>query len=48
MTRKHFVIVAQSLKEQKATFETCVQVTNALIKCNENFDYDRFMTACGH
>ena len=48
MSRKHFVIVAASLKEQKASFQTCVQVTNALIGCNANFDYDRFMTACGH
>ena len=48
MTRKQFVIIAASLKEQQASFETCKQVTNALIKCNENFDYNRFMTACGH
>jgi hypothetical protein len=48
MTRKYFVIIAASLKEQQASFETCKQVTNALIKCNEDFDYNRFMTACGH
>ena len=47
MTRKHFVIVAASLKEHQASFETCKQVTNAFIKCNENFDYNRFMAACG-
>ena len=47
MTRKYFKIIAESLKEQEASFETCTQVTNALIKTNDNFDYNRFMTACG-
>lgn len=47
MTRKHFVTIAASLKEQNASYETCIQVTNALIKTNDSFDHNRFMAACG-
>ena len=47
MTRKHFEIIAASLKEQNASFETCNKVSKALTECNGRFDHDRFMLACG-
>jgi hypothetical protein len=48
MSKKHYIIVAKSLFENKASFELCSDLAVQFKADNRLFDIDRFLTACGH
>ena len=54
MTRKDYNLIAEVLKNTKATAETCREMASELHKAskytpngNKSFDDDRFLKACG-
>tara|TARA_R100001230_G_C5476586_1_gene29361 strand:- start:184 stop:333 length:150 start_codon:yes stop_codon:yes gene_type:complete len=46
MTKKHFVRIAEILKENKANQKTIEQFGDYFYEINPNFDYHRFLVAC--
>lgn len=48
MTRKHFIALAEALKDSGASRATCEAVAAVCKRMNSGFDKDRFLTACGH
>lgn len=48
MTRKHFVAMAASLKEAGASLAVCHAMADFCNTQNSNFDWSRFMVACGY
>ena len=46
MTRKHFVQIAQLLKDTKASIKTIEGMAEICLQDNPNFDTDRFIIAC--
>ena len=48
MTRKHFRALAEALKESKASLATCQSIARTISQFNANFDYVKFLEACGH
>ena len=47
MTRKHFILIAEILKEHNASFEMIREFVYFLSKENPNFDYLKFQDAAG-
>ena len=47
MTRKHFIAIAEILKENNASFEMIREFVYFLQKENPNFDYQKFQDASG-
>ena len=48
MSKKHYIIVAKSLFENKAPFQLCSDLAVQFKNDNRLFDINRFLTACGH
>lgn len=48
MSRKHFEVIAETLKTQQATKELCLELAYQFKAFNSSFDINRFMNACGH
>ena len=54
MTRKHFIMLAQHMKNERGTFRNpvahqqfCERMADTLRGYNPNFDRRRFLDACG-
>lgn len=47
MTRKHFAIIAQALKESHASADVAKAVATALAQTNSAFNRAKFLEACG-
>lgn len=47
MTRKHFIALAEALKESKAPHDVCARIAITLKQANPRFNPTRFMAACG-
>jgi hypothetical protein len=47
MSRKHFIVVAETLKTQNASAELCRELAYEFKKINPNFCIYKFLTACG-
>jgi len=45
MTKKHFIRIANILKENKASQKTIEQMGDYFYEINPNFDYHRFLVA---
>lgn len=48
MTQKHFIEIAAVLKAANASRNLCMELCAAFKQINPRFDYDQFLTACGH
>jgi len=48
MSKKHYIIVAKSLSENKASFQLCSDLAIQFKNDNRLFDINRFLSACGH
>ena len=48
MSKKHYIIIAESLKSNKAPFQLCSDLAVQFKNDNRLFDINRFLTACGH
>jgi hypothetical protein len=48
MSRKHFEVIAETLKTQNADKELCIELAYQFWAFNSNFNINKFMTACGH
>ena len=48
MSRKHFFVIATCLRINKANKELCEMLAKHFKGWNDNFDINRFLTACGH
>ena len=48
MSKKHYIIIAESLKSNKAPFGLCSDLAVQFKNDNRLFDINRFLTACGH
>lgn len=48
MTRKHFVAISGVLRINGADEAICLEFADLLARENKLFDYNRFMSACGH
>jgi hypothetical protein len=48
MSRKHFIVVAETLKTQQATKELCLELAKKFLEFNSKFEVIKFMRACGH
>ena len=48
MTRKHFKAIAEALKTSKASLNTCQAIARELSAFNSQFNYAKFLEACGH
>jgi hypothetical protein len=48
MTRKHFIAMAAALKAADANYDICREMAGFCSSQNGNFDFGRFMDACGH
>jgi len=48
MTRKHFTAIAMNLNATGASAMTCRSIAHTCAGFNSNFDFDKFMEACGH
>lgn len=48
MSKKHYIMVAKSLLENKAPFQLCSDLAVQFKNDNRLFDINRFLTACGH
>jgi hypothetical protein len=46
MTRKHYRVIAEALKESKAPIAVVNAMAKALKAENPNFDYSKFWRAC--
>ena len=46
MTRKHFIAIANILKENKASHKMIKDFGNYFYDENERFDYTKFVNAC--
>ena len=43
--RRHMIVIADILKEQKATYSQIRRWCDMLSRCNSNFDEDKFIKA---
>ena len=48
MSRKHFEVIAETLKTQNANKELCIELAYQFKTFNSNFDISRFLIACEH
>ena len=48
MTRQHFEAIAGILKFNRADKALCEELGLKFMDFNPNFDYGKFLTACGH
>lgn len=48
MSKKHFVALAAALKQAKASQDVCSAVAGVCARSNINFNWSRFMEACGY
>lgn len=48
MSKKHYIMMAKVLNENKASFQLCNDLAIQFKADNGNFDINRFLTACGH
>ena len=48
MSKKHYIMLARVLFENKAPFQLCSDMAIQFKNDNRLFDTDRFLTACGH
>jgi len=48
MSKKHYIMLARVLFENKADFQLCSDMAVQFKSDNKLFDIDRFLTACGH
>jgi len=48
MSKKHFEEIAGILKFNRADKFLCESLALKFIDFNPNFDYGKFLTACGH
>lgn len=45
--RRHMIVIADILKEQRATHSQITRWADMLSHYNHRFDYDKFLIACG-
>jgi hypothetical protein len=48
MSKKHFEVIAGTLKFNKADKSLCLELALKFMDFNPNFDVSKFMNACGH
>jgi len=48
MSRKHFIEIAKTLKENQASLELIKELCFTFKRINPRFDRQRFISACGH
>ena len=48
MTRKHYIMLAKVLSDNKADFTLCTSMAVEFKKDNGSFDIERFLAACGY
>jgi len=48
MSKKHYIMLAKVLSENKAPFQLCSDLAIQFKSDNRLFDINRFLTACGH
>jgi hypothetical protein len=48
MSKKHYIMLARVLYENKANFQLCSDMAVQFKNDNRLFDINRFLTACGH
>lgn len=48
MSKKHYIMLARVLSENKANFQLCSDLAIQFKADNQAFDIDRFLIACGH
>ena len=48
MSKQHFEAIAGILKFNKADRSLCEELGLKFMDFNSNFDYGKFLTACGH
>jgi len=48
MSKKHFIAIAKTLKEQHADRNMCVAIAQTMRQFNPNFNFSTFLEACGH
>jgi hypothetical protein len=46
--KKHFIALAKALKSGEAPRDLCEAIAIVCKQTNPNFDFQRFMAACGH